>query len=53
MIIATFALVMLVALGAGTWSRRGASSDIGDFLVGSRSFGGLLVFASSPRSRWQ
>lgn len=44
MIIATFALVMLVALGAGVWSRRGATTDIGDFLVGSRSFGGLLVF---------
>lgn len=44
MIVVTFALVMLVALGAGVWSRRGASTDIGDFLVGSRSFGGLLVF---------
>jgi len=44
MIIVTFALVMLVALGAGVWSRRGATTDIGDFLVGSRSFGGLLVF---------
>lgn len=44
MILITFALVIVVALGAGVWSRRGASTDIGDFLVGSRSFGGLLVF---------
>lgn len=44
MIIVTFALVLLLALGAGLWSRRGASGSIGDFLVGSRSFGGLLVF---------
>ncbi len=44
MILVTFALVMLVALAAGVWSRRGASADIGDFLVGGRTFGGLLVF---------
>ena len=44
MIVLTFSLVMLLALGAGILSRRGAKADIGDYLVGSRSFGGLLVF---------
>jgi SSS family solute:Na+ symporter len=44
MILASFAFIILLALGAGFWSRRGAKGDIDDYLVGSRSFGGLLVF---------
>lgn len=47
MIVLTFSIVLLLALGAGILSRRGARKDIGDFLVGSRTFGPLLVFVLS------
>lgn len=39
----TFALVLLVAVAVGIYSRRGVKTTE-DFLVGGRSFGGLLLF---------
>lgn len=47
MTVLTFSIVLLLALGAGVLSRRGARKNIDDFLVGSRSFGPLLVFVLS------
>lgn len=44
MIIATFSLVLLVALGLGIYSRKGAGKSSADFLVGGRKFGGILLY---------
>ena len=44
MIVVTFVLVLLVALGLGIYSRRGAGKTTADFLVGGRKFGGILLF---------
>ncbi|KAA0023443.1 sodium:solute symporter family protein [Antrihabitans cavernicola] len=44
MIAATFTLVLVLALGAGFLSRRGAKKEIADYLIGGRTFGPILVF---------
>lgn len=45
MTLATFALIMAVALGLGIASRRGVKKvDMEDYLVAGRSFGAILLF---------
>jgi SSS family solute:Na+ symporter len=44
MILLMFSLVLGLALAAGIMSRRASTADIGDYLVGGRSFGPILIF---------